>query len=320
MRSAANRQSWWIAGLWSVAVHAALLWLAATAILDRRAPAGGGMGLVAELRLAADGPSTRDRFDDSDWGPAARIDLAPALAQAVSPASYDEQTPPADPTRVLPAVATEPVTGGGSADSPATAEARTSAANRPATNRTRTSIFGVPGEGAKFVYVFDRSASTGGPSHDTLSAAKTQLIASLEGLQPVHQFQIIFYNQTPTVFAPTRQSWGLCLATAQNKLLARRFIGSITPEGSTNHQEALRLALGLRPDVIFFLTDGDEPRLSAMQLETIGRMARGISINTIEFGVGPQPTTDDFLMQLARQNGGLYGYIDIGRLAAEGGR
>lgn len=318
MRLTANRQSWWIAWSWSLAVHAALVWLLAAAIVERRTPARGGVGLVTELSLAFDGPAAPDRFDDSDFSAAKRIDLAPALTEAVTQASYVDQTPPIDPTRVLPAVAAESVPAAAPADAPSTTGGTPAAGARAGMHHTRTAIFGVPGEGAKFVYVFDRSASTGGPTGDTLSAAKAQLIASIDGLQAVHQFQIVFYNQVPTVFALGRQSWGLCFATPQNKLLARRFIGSIMPDGSTNHLEALRLAIGLRPDVIFFLTDGDEPRLSAAQLDEIGRVARGISINTIEFGSGPQPSVDNFLSELARRNGGLYGYLDIGRMPAAG--
>jgi hypothetical protein len=300
----ARRQLWWIAGAWSLAVHAALLGLMTLAILERRAPSG-GIGLTTQLTLDADQDAPPARFDDSDWSTGASLTFLAEREAAVTPATFLDREPPSDPTRVLPAVA----------DTPATPSAAAPLGAASASmHRTRTAIFGVPGEGSKFVYVFDRSASTGGPPYNTLAAAKAQLIASIDGLGPMHQFQIVFYNQTPTVFTPSQRSWGLCFATPQNKLLARKFIGSITPDGSTNHAEALRVALGLRPDVIFLLTDGDPPQLSPEQLETIRRAARGVSINAIEFGVGPQPAADNFLLQLARQNAGLYGYLDLGRL------
>src|SRR5262245_26111248 len=61
-----------------------------------------------------------------------------------------------------------------------------------------TRVFGVRGRGTRFVYVFDRSSSMeGGP----LLAAKRELIASLQNLQSVHQFQIIFYNQQPQLMS-----------------------------------------------------------------------------------------------------------------------
>jgi hypothetical protein len=299
-----RRQSWWIAWSWSLAVHLGLLALMARAMLERRAPPGGA-GLVTQLTLGADRESSASRFDDSDWATASPLAFSADREAAVTPSAFLDRQPPGDPTRVLPAVAGEP------SEPPTVAPAGGAAADA---HRTRTAIFGVPGEGTKFVYVFDRSASTGGPPHNTLAVAKAQLLASIDGLGPMHQFQIVFYNQTPTVFAPSQRSWGLCVATPRNKQLARKFIGSITPDGSTNHAEALRLALRLRPDVIFLLTDGDPPQLGVEELETIRRAAAGVSINAIEFGAGPPTVADNFLTQLARQNAGLYGYLDTSRL------
>jgi hypothetical protein len=70
----------------------------------------------------------------------------------------------------------------------------------------------------------------------------------------------------------------------------------------------------MRPDVIFLLTDADEPKLGPGDLAKIQRMAGGISINTIEFGYGPASGEDNFLVQLARQNGGRHGYVDISKI------
>jgi hypothetical protein len=74
------------------------------------------------------------------------------------------------------------------------------------------------------------------------------------------------------------------------------------------------LAIRLNPDVIFFLTDADEPRLNSQQLQRIARRAGGITINAIEFGYGPQADANNFLVRLARQNGGQHAYVDISRL------
>ena len=62
---------------------------------------------------------------------------------------------------------------------------------------TSTGVFGVEGEGSKFVYVFDRSGSMQGFQGRPLAAAKRELITSLESLESVHQFQVIFYNERP---------------------------------------------------------------------------------------------------------------------------
>jgi hypothetical protein len=74
------------------------------------------------------------------------------------------------------------------------------------------------------------------------------------------------------------------------------------------------MAIRLQPDVIFFLTDADEPKLSPNQLARLHRAAAGISINAIEFGFGPQADRDNFLVQLAQQNDGRHVYVDISKV------
>jgi hypothetical protein len=178
----------------------------------------------------------------------------------------------------------------------------------------RTGVFGISGEGHKFVYVFDRSGSMDGHGGAPLTAAKMELLASLKDLNQVHQFQIIFYNEHPRVFNPTGSPGKLVFGTDQNKYLAQKFIGSITADGATRHEEALAMAVRMSPDVIFFLTDADEPRLTSAQLAHIAQLNKGTSINAIEFGYGPQSDADNFLVKLARQNGGKHAYVDISQL------
>jgi len=177
--------------------------------------------------------------------------------------------------------------------------------------KARTSLFGLVGEGYKFVYVFDRSGSMGGSGRDSLKAVKAELLESLKNLDTVHQFQIIFYNELPVLFNPTGTPGRLTFATEQNKDRVARFLETIKADGGTAHEDALRLAIRLHPDVIYFLTDADDPKLEPPELERIRNMAAGIVINTVEFGPGPKPAGASFLADLARQNGGGYVYINI---------
>lgn len=179
--------------------------------------------------------------------------------------------------------------------------------------KARTSLFGIVGEGYKFVYVFDRSGSMGGSGRNSLKAVKAELLQSLKSLDTVHQFQIIFYNERPVVFNPSGSPGRLAFATEQNKDRAARFLDSIAADGGTAHEDALRLAIRLQPDVIFFLTDADDPKLTPAQLAKIRRLAAGIVVNAVEFGLGPKPAGDSFLAELARQNGGGYAYIDVSK-------
>ncbi len=183
--------------------------------------------------------------------------------------------------------------------------------------KARTILFGLVGEGYKFVFLIDRSGSMGGDGRKTLRAVKTELVESLKNLDSVHQFQLVFYNQRPKVLNPSGRPGRLSFATEENKRRAERFLDSISADGGTNHLDALQLALRLQPDVIFLLTDADDPVLDAQQLAKIRRRASGIRINAVEFGAGPKPAGDSFLALLARQNGGGYAYVDISSFSPE---
>jgi hypothetical protein len=186
----------------------------------------------------------------------------------------------------------------------------------PGGGQARTQLFGIPAEGYKFVYVFDRSGSMGGAGRNALKRAKAELLASLESLGETHQFQIIFYNERPTVFALAGAPGRLVFGNAPNKAQAHKFVQGIVADGGTEHEPALVSALNLAPDVIFFLTDADQPELSPTQLRRIvERNRRGTVINAIEFGSGP-PLGENFLSRLAQQNGGSYRYVDITRPAS----
>jgi hypothetical protein len=177
-------------------------------------------------------------------------------------------------------------------------------------------VFGVQGTGSRFVYVFDRSLSMSGYGGRPLAAAKRELIKSLESLGSVHQFQIVFYNEQPRVFntrpGATPQ---LAFANDENKAQAEAFVRSITGDGGTQHMDALVRALAMSPDVIFFLTDADDPKLTESDLERLRQRAGGRTvINCIEYGGGPSQGENNFLRRLAAQNRGHHAYVDVSKL------
>jgi hypothetical protein len=184
------------------------------------------------------------------------------------------------------------------------------------TSYATTSVFGVEGKGNKFVYLFDRSASMEGAP---LSAAKKQLLASIESLDSVHQFQIIFFNSTTRVFDGSGGGRRVAFATDRNKQLAANFVGGVTADGGTDRMFALRHALGFTPNVIFFLSDADDP-MSTSEMAEIKKLNERIqaAICVIEFGRGPMVPKYNFLMQLTRESGGKYGYVDTTRLGKAG--
>jgi hypothetical protein len=177
---------------------------------------------------------------------------------------------------------------------------------------SKVSVFGVEGAGNKFVYLFDRSASMEG---SPLAAAKRQLIDSLESIDELQQFHIIFFNQRLRSFDITGGARRIAFGTDRNKELAERFIKAIAADGGTARYPALKHALALHPSVIFFLTDADDP-MTPKEVAEIARINERIQaqICVIEFGVGDKRPKSNFLTQIARENNGQYGYVNVARL------
>ncbi|HEY3394844.1 MAG TPA: hypothetical protein VGK58_19215 [Lacipirellulaceae bacterium] len=173
-------------------------------------------------------------------------------------------------------------------------------------------VFGVEGTGNKFVYVFDRSASMEGAP---LANAKRQLIESLKSLDELHQFHIIFFNHRLQAFNASAGGRRIAFADDRNKLLAAGFVRRIKADGGTDRFAALKHALALNPDTIFFLSDADDP-MSDREMATLAELNEnvGAAICVIEFGNGAVEPGRNFLTELARQSGGQYDYVDVAKL------
>jgi hypothetical protein len=173
-----------------------------------------------------------------------------------------------------------------------------------------TSFFGHQADGSRFVYVLDASGSMF--DYNAISVAKAELLASLEQLDSNQQFAIIFYNDKVHPLRTPEGKEGLLWGTDTNRTFASQFIRSIHPDGGTRHLDALLMALGYVPEVIFFLTDAGEPVLYPADLDKIKKRNNGRSrIFTIEFGKGANLRADNFLKKLARENGGSHAYRDV---------
>jgi hypothetical protein len=205
---------------------------------------------------------------------------------------------------------------GASADEPAIERQKKSVAQalreRSGDGYAKVNVFGVEGTGNKFIYLFDRSASMEGAP---LANAKRQLVESLKSLDEVHQFHIIFFNHRLQSFTATPGGPRIAFATDRNKKLAGGFLGRVKADGGTDRFLALKHALALHPDTIFFLSDADDP-MSDSEMAKLARINEdvGAAICVIEFGRDPDKPERNFLTELARQSGGRYGYVDVTKL------
>lgn len=118
------------------------------------------------------------------------------------------------------------------------------------------SFFGMAPEGKSFVYVLDCSLSMNHP-HDSdaktrFRKMKLELMNSLAHLRADQEFFIIFFNHEAIPMPAER----LVSAAPENQQHFLEWVDRVPAFGDTDPTAALALALRLRPDVIYFLTDG----------------------------------------------------------------
>jgi len=161
---------------------------------------------------------------------------------------------------------------------------------------------------AHLVWVLDVSGSMSGPK---LDAAKEALRFGLRRLHEDDAFNLVaFSTESDALFR------GLVPGTAENVKKALQFVDDLEPEGGTDIDGALRLALdGLKEQgaVVVFLTDG-EPTVGETRPERILKdvaRANDRGARVFAFGVGDELNT--FLLdRLAADNGGTATYVRPG--------
>ena len=176
-----------------------------------------------------------------------------------------------------------------------------------------TSFFSITAQGTHFYYVVDCSGSMEGTA---MGLARAEMMASIERLDSVKKFQILFYNAELHPMTDGRTN--VFYATEINRTFARQFIANQQPESSTSHMPALLEALAAAPDVIFFLTDGDVPDLKPFELKELVRLNRNnTQIHVVEFGQDAKLGPMNWLERMAKDHGGSYRYRDINALDRE---
>ena len=174
-----------------------------------------------------------------------------------------------------------------------------------------TTFMDVSAIGKTFVYVIDTSSSMSG---GRLKLAQSQLKKSLRLLQAGQKFAVIFYNDDYRERLKLRRQaeQDLYFASELNKQLAGQEVDRVTADRGTDHRPAILEALSLKPDVIYFLTDGDEPALSTADLTEIAKRTGQTTIHVVKFGDGTLVSRkSSWLQRLAIQSQGEYREIKI---------
>ena len=174
-----------------------------------------------------------------------------------------------------------------------------------------TAFMEIADSGQRIVYLID----TSGSMHDggRMELAQSQLLASLRMLETHQEFQVIFYGDTPVRMRLRGGARDMYRATVTNIDLARDEIEAVDSGGGTKHLPALMAAVRLRPDVVYFLTDGRDASLTREDLRNLLRQnAAGARVHVIEFASGaPESRRLTWLHQLASETGGRYRRVQL---------
>jgi hypothetical protein len=168
----------------------------------------------------------------------------------------------------------------------------------------KTTFFGLGSAGRRVVFVVDASASMNRPylgeAKTRFGQMKLELAKSILSLTEEQQFFIIFFNEHP-IPMPAE---GMESAYPQNQRRFLEWVAQVPASGLTDPRPALAIAMNLRPDAIFLLTDGTFPR--DVQGDLNAMRQNRVEVNTIAFG---DPRAEKSLKPLASRNGGRFVFV-----------
>lgn len=158
-----------------------------------------------------------------------------------------------------------------------------------------TTFFRVQAAGERFVFVIDNSTSMlDGGRLGCVHAEVSRAIGRLKW--PQSFYLIAFDSQIQAI------PWGpFVAAQSADSRKVRGWLTRLTPHDGTLPGPALRQAVGLKPDAVFFLTDGEFDSPSPDQVKAWNKF--NVPIHVIDMGPG-QPLAA--LQKIAADSGGVY--------------
>ncbi len=175
---------------------------------------------------------------------------------------------------------------------------------RVGSDESGPTFFGIGGKarGARrIVYVVDRSGSM----FETMDGVKKELKRSIQSLRRSQRFHIVFYNdaQHPVENPPRK----LVSATTARKADALAFIDGVEAAGSTNPLGALERAFAVKPDLVYFLSDGVIP-MAAEVLNLLDKLNPGRKVRIFTIAYVDRHGAE-LLETIAREHRGNFRYV-----------
>ncbi len=161
-----------------------------------------------------------------------------------------------------------------------------------------SSFFGLSAQSERMVFILDVSGSMHGKR---IRRAQIEMRQTLEALKPSQQFFIVFFSDGALPMPAT----GLLPATRDNVALACQWVQQAECGGGTNPLPALLLALDLKPDAIYLLTDGKFP-VDVLAAATQQAPGHRTPVSTIAFA---SKKAERLLQAIASETGGEYRFV-----------
>lgn len=163
-------------------------------------------------------------------------------------------------------------------------------------------FFGLGNDGTTLVYVVDCSDSMNDAGK--WIRARKELMQSLEELSYDQRYFIIFFSDG----AYPMDADAPIPATYDEVDRTNQWVRRILPDGGTNPLPALLYALSLKPDAVYFLSDGQFDPMVIRELRDENPRSEGqIPIHTISFF---NRETVGLMRTIARQSGGKFRYVN----------
>ncbi len=169
-----------------------------------------------------------------------------------------------------------------------------------------TSFFGVAGRGRRFMYIVDVSGSMN--SENRFVILRRNLKSSISGLPEHASFFVSAYNNK-AIPMNARQTWKR--ASKSEKLSFNAWINNIDPDHGTNPLPSFEFALDKikpRPDIIYFMTDGENIQGLSEAISELNNRGRKVKIHCIAFG---NSGSEEMMRRIARDSGGKYRFVPV---------
>jgi len=255
----------------------------------------GGIKLMAEA-----GAGDSSNFDDSPLEETFELKAVTDSAESIGPITSLEVATPTAELASLNALSESAARasgleglalGGASADDGASGRS--------------TDFFGIGGYGQTFVYVVDASDSMN--ENGKFDRARYELLQSIEQLASDQRYFVIFYNDD----AYPMDADEPVMATEKQFAATTEWVNAAVADRGTNPLPALLYALSLKPDAVFFLSDGQFDPLTIQVLRAHNRPTkrvgkRQIPIHTVAF---VDYMTIGIMRAIARDSGGEHRFV-----------